>query len=119
MTKLAINVDHVATLRQARGITEPDPVIAAGFVPAADHHARLVVGSGGRRREQQDCCQQEMEEEGHERLLPSNDGAGSGATRTPASGPGEYQTAAHPHSTLAPADGRGVALGDPVRERTQ
>lgn len=29
MTKLAINVDHVATLRQARGIAEPDPVQAA------------------------------------------------------------------------------------------
>lgn len=29
MIRLGINVDHVATLRQARGITEPDPVAAA------------------------------------------------------------------------------------------
>jgi len=29
MLNLAINVDHVATLRQARGIDEPDPVTAA------------------------------------------------------------------------------------------
>ena len=27
MIKLAVNVDHVATLRQARGINEPDPAI--------------------------------------------------------------------------------------------
>lgn len=31
MARLAVNVDHVATLRQARGITEPDPVLAAGI----------------------------------------------------------------------------------------
>ena len=29
MAKLGINVDHVATVRQARGIDEPDPVYAA------------------------------------------------------------------------------------------
>lgn len=29
MIKLGVNVDHVATLRQARGISEPDPVAAA------------------------------------------------------------------------------------------
>lgn len=29
MPKLGVNVDHVATVRQARGIKEPDPVIAA------------------------------------------------------------------------------------------
>jgi len=29
MAKLGVNVDHVATLRQARGGTEPDPVTAA------------------------------------------------------------------------------------------
>ncbi len=29
MARLGINVDHVATVRQARGGTEPDPVIAA------------------------------------------------------------------------------------------
>ncbi len=35
MTKLAINVDHVATIRQARGITEPDPVSAAAICELA------------------------------------------------------------------------------------
>jgi len=35
MIKLAINVDHVATLRQARGINEPDPVLAAGICELA------------------------------------------------------------------------------------
>ncbi len=29
MVKLGVNVDHVATVRQARGISEPDPVAAA------------------------------------------------------------------------------------------
>jgi pyridoxine 5-phosphate synthase len=31
MARLAVNVDHVATVRQARGIREPDPVLAAGL----------------------------------------------------------------------------------------
>ena len=31
MARLAVNVDHVATVRQARGTNEPDPVIAAGI----------------------------------------------------------------------------------------
>ena len=31
MAKLGVNVDHVATLRQARGGNEPDPVTAAGL----------------------------------------------------------------------------------------
>lgn len=35
MTKLAINVDHVATVRQARRITEPDPVAAAAICEIA------------------------------------------------------------------------------------
>jgi len=35
MPILAINVDHVATLRQARGIDEPDPVLAAGICELA------------------------------------------------------------------------------------
>jgi len=29
MVKLGVNIDHVATVRQARGISEPDPVAAA------------------------------------------------------------------------------------------
>ena len=35
MARLAVNVDHVATLRQARGIDEPDPVFAAGLAELA------------------------------------------------------------------------------------
>ncbi len=35
MIQLAINVDHVATLRQARGTNEPDPVLAAGICELA------------------------------------------------------------------------------------
>ena len=35
MINLAINVDHVATLRQARGGIEPDPVTAAGICELA------------------------------------------------------------------------------------
>ncbi len=35
MTQLAINVDHVATIREARGIKEPDPVTAAAICELA------------------------------------------------------------------------------------
>jgi pyridoxine 5-phosphate synthase len=35
MTGLAVNVDHVATLRQARGINIPDPVTAGAIVELA------------------------------------------------------------------------------------
>jgi pyridoxine 5-phosphate synthase len=35
MARLSVNVDHVATVRQARGITEPDPVAAAQIVELA------------------------------------------------------------------------------------
>ena len=35
MADLCINVDHIATIRQARGGTEPDPVIAAGIAEMA------------------------------------------------------------------------------------
>jgi len=33
--KLAINIDHIATIREARGENEPDPVIAAGICELA------------------------------------------------------------------------------------
>ncbi|MBM4157372.1 MAG: pyridoxine 5'-phosphate synthase [Ignavibacteria bacterium] len=33
--KLAVNVDHIATIREARGEIEPDPVIAAGICELA------------------------------------------------------------------------------------
>jgi pyridoxine 5-phosphate synthase len=35
MPKLGVNVDHVATIRQARGGTEPDPVTAAAMAELA------------------------------------------------------------------------------------
>lgn len=35
MAKLGVNVDHVATIRQARGGREPDPVTAAAFAELA------------------------------------------------------------------------------------
>ena len=35
MARLSVNVDHVATIRQARGIDEPDPVLAAGIAELA------------------------------------------------------------------------------------
>ncbi len=42
MPHLAINVDHVATIRQARGITEPDPVLAAGICELAGAEGIVV-----------------------------------------------------------------------------
>ena len=35
MTRLGVNIDHVATVRQARGVAYPDPVAAAGIVELA------------------------------------------------------------------------------------
>jgi pyridoxine 5-phosphate synthase len=35
MARLAVNVDHIATVREARGIREPDPVLAAGIAELA------------------------------------------------------------------------------------
>lgn len=35
MARLGVNVDHVATVRQARGTNEPDPVIAAALAELA------------------------------------------------------------------------------------
>ena len=42
MAKLIVNVDHVATVRQARLITEPDPVTAAGMAELAGCHGIIV-----------------------------------------------------------------------------
>ena len=39
MAKLGVNVDHVATLRQARGGAEPDPVTAAIICEKAGCHS--------------------------------------------------------------------------------
>ncbi len=35
VARLGVNVDHVATVRQARGINEPDPVVAAALAELA------------------------------------------------------------------------------------
>jgi pyridoxine 5-phosphate synthase len=35
MARLSVNVDHIATIREARGINEPDPVLAAGIAELA------------------------------------------------------------------------------------
>ncbi len=35
MPELMVNIDHVATLREARGIHDPDPVFAAGIAEMA------------------------------------------------------------------------------------
>jgi pyridoxine 5-phosphate synthase len=42
MPFLAINVDHVATIRQARGGVEPDPVLAAGICELAGAEGIVV-----------------------------------------------------------------------------
>lgn len=42
MAKLEVNVDHVATLRQARRINEPDPVTAAALVELAGADGIIV-----------------------------------------------------------------------------
>ena len=42
MAKLEVNVDHVATLRQARLIDEPDPVIAAALAELAGADGIIV-----------------------------------------------------------------------------
>ena len=35
MTRLGVNIDHVATIRQARGVMYPDPITATGIVELA------------------------------------------------------------------------------------
>ena len=42
MIRLSVNVDHVATLREARGINEPDPVLAAGICELAGAEGIVV-----------------------------------------------------------------------------
>ncbi len=42
MPELMVNVDHVATLRQARGVAYPDPVYAAGIVEMAGASGVIV-----------------------------------------------------------------------------
>ncbi len=49
MTKLGVNVDHVATIRQARQAAEPDPVAAALLAELAGAHGITVHLRGDRR----------------------------------------------------------------------
>jgi len=42
MARLGVNIDHVATLRQARGGHEPDPIIAASLVHLAGAEGIVV-----------------------------------------------------------------------------
>ena len=42
MTRLHVNVDHVATLRQARGINYPDPIPAATICERAGAHGITI-----------------------------------------------------------------------------
>ena len=42
MPKLNVNIDHVATVRQARGTNEPDPVLAAYLAELAGAHGIVV-----------------------------------------------------------------------------
>lgn len=49
MTKLGVNVDHIATVRQARQAPEPDPVAAALLAELAGAHGITVHLRGDRR----------------------------------------------------------------------
>ncbi len=42
MVKLEVNVDHIATIRQARGVDDPDPVAAAMLAEFAGAHGITV-----------------------------------------------------------------------------
>ena len=42
MARLGVNIDHIATLRQARGGREPDPLMAAGLVEIAGADGLVV-----------------------------------------------------------------------------
>jgi pyridoxine 5-phosphate synthase len=49
MTRLSVNIDHIATLREARKGTEPDPVAAAVLAELAGAHGITVHLRGDRR----------------------------------------------------------------------
>lgn len=53
MTQLSVNVDHVATLRQARGTTYPEPLAAARIAEAAGATGITVHLRGDRRHIQE------------------------------------------------------------------
>ena len=47
MAKLGVNIDHIATVRQARGGDEPDPVAAAAIAVALSATISAAVGGLG------------------------------------------------------------------------
>jgi len=49
MTRLGVNIDHVATIRQARKALEPDPIAAAVLAEQAGAHGITVHLRGDRR----------------------------------------------------------------------
>jgi len=49
MTKLGVNIDHVATIREARRAPEPDPIAAAILAEVAGAHGITVHLRGDRR----------------------------------------------------------------------
>jgi len=49
MTKLGVNIDHVATIREARRAPEPDPIAAAVLAEIAGAHGITVHLRGDRR----------------------------------------------------------------------
>jgi pyridoxine 5-phosphate synthase len=53
VTRLCVNVDHIATLRQARGGSEPDPVYAAAVAEAAGARGVVIHLRGDRRHIQE------------------------------------------------------------------
>lgn len=52
MTLLSVNIDHIATIRQARQTTEPDPVEAAVLCEMAGAHGITIHVRGDRRHMQ-------------------------------------------------------------------
>ena len=49
MTLLSVNIDHIATIREARRTNEPDPVVAAAICELAGAHGITVHLRGDRR----------------------------------------------------------------------
>src|SRR5215467_3427039 len=49
MTLLSVNIDHIATIRQARRTNEPDPVAAAAICEFAGAHGITIHLRGDRR----------------------------------------------------------------------
>ena len=49
MTLLSVNIDHIATIREARRTNEPDPVVAAAICEMAGAHGITVHLRGDRR----------------------------------------------------------------------